>query len=107
MDEDFSAKDINRIRRKIRTDFIKDKNRMFPNEQEITAYLKEYEDYSDLAEDGLDLTIYCSFKIQYCKIFNLGLDENNNEKFKSDLQKTSKFTRFVQKIAKFSLFLGN
>jgi hypothetical protein len=81
--EDFSAKDINRIRRKVRTGFIKDKNRIFPNEQEITAYLKRYQDYSDAAEAGFGFTIiYSSFKIQYCKIFNLGLDKNNNEKFK-------------------------
>lgn len=78
---DFSAKDINSIRRKISTGFIKDKNRMFPNEQEIITYLKRYQDYSSLAEAGFGFTI-TSFKIQYCKIFNLGLDENNNEIFK-------------------------
>jgi hypothetical protein len=64
---------INKQREEIKKFFIKDKynnkqNRIFPNEQEITAYLQQHHNHS-------------GFEIQYCKIFEWGLDEKSRPKF--------------------------
>lgn len=56
-----------RTRQQIRN-FIKDKDRVFPNEQEITTYLQQH--HNDFG-----------FEIQYCKIFELGTDNRGRPKF--------------------------
>jgi hypothetical protein len=58
---------IKQIREDIKANFIKDSDRIFPNEQELTAYM---------IQNPND-----EFQIQYCKIFDLGLTKNRNRKF--------------------------
>lgn len=58
---------IKQIREDIKTNFIKDSDRIFPNEQELTAYMIQ--------------NVKDEFQIQYCKIFDLGLTKNGSTKF--------------------------
>ena len=62
-----NAESVRRIREDIRTYFIKDPNRIFPNEQELTAFMQ---------------TGNHDFQIQYCKIFETGFTKmDHNPKF--------------------------
>jgi len=45
--------------------FIRDPNRMFPNEQELTTYIQKHHDGG-------------TFQIQYCKIFEIGFTKRNH-----------------------------
>jgi hypothetical protein len=63
----FVSNYIIQIRKDIRTNFIKDAGRIFPNDQELTAYMIQ--------------NVTNELQIQYCKIFDLGLTKNGNRKF--------------------------
>lgn len=62
-----SSEIVRNIREDIKKNFIKDSDRIFPNEQELTAYMIQN------AND--------EFQIQYCKIIDLGPTKNGDRKF--------------------------
>ena len=63
----FVSNYIIQIREDIRSNFIKDSDRIFPNDQELTAYMIQ--------------NVKNELQIQYCKIFDLGLTKKGNRKF--------------------------
>jgi hypothetical protein len=63
----FTSEFIIQIRKDIRTNFIKDAGKIFPNDQELTAYMIQ--------------NVKNELQIQYCKIFDLGFTKKDNRRF--------------------------
>src|SRR5207247_9770644 len=59
---------IDGVREHIRSFFIKDENRIFPNDPELTDFMQRY--HNSL------------HKISYCKIFELGCDNKKRPRYK-------------------------
>ena len=59
---------IDGVREHIRSFFIKDENRIFPNDSELTDFMQRY--HNSL------------HKVSYCKIFELGCDNRSRPRYK-------------------------